>query len=313
MSRTQPINAPQTSVAFAQSGIVAAGIGLRAPHYQSFLAERPRVGFVEVHSENFFGRGDSELGGRAALVLERVRADYAVSLHGVGLSLGSAEAVNAQHVRQLQGLVERCEPQWISDHLSWSGIGGVFANDLLPLPYTEEALTVISANIQRVQDVLKRPLLIENPSRYLDFAHNTLSEPEFLAALTQRTGCGLLLDINNVYVSAVNLGFDADVYLSELAAESVVEIHLAGYSESKGLLLDTHSRPVSEPVWNLYGKFIAQCGARPTLIEWDAELPVLAELVDEAAKADRYCSELNFISDQLNAISDKERSYAGAR
>lgn len=301
MSRTQPISSPKIPAA-----VVAAGIGLRAPHYQDFLAERPRVGFVEVHSENFFGRSDNELGGRAALVLERVRADYAVSLHGVGLSLGSAEAVNAQHLRQLQRLVERCEPQWISDHLSWSGIGGVFTNDLLPLPYTEESLAVMVANIQRVQDVLKRPLLIENPSRYLAFTHSTMSEPEFLAALTQRTGCGLLLDLNNVYVSAVNLGFDADVYLSELAVDTIAEIHLAGHSLSDGLLLDTHSRPVSEPVWSLYEKFIARAGALPTLIEWDTELPALSELVGEAAKADRYCN-------APTSSRQEVRSHAGTR
>jgi len=302
MSRMHPIHSKETSAA-----VFSAGIGLRAPHYQTFLAERPHVGFVEVHSENFFGRGDSALGGKAAVVLERVRADYALSLHGVGLSLGSAEAVNTRHLHQLQRLVERCEPQWVSEHLSWSGIGGVFANDLLPLPYTEEALTVISANIQQVQDLLKRPLLIENPSRYLAFTHSTLNEPEFLAALCERTGCGVLLDINNVYVSAMNLGFDADEYLSQLHIEAIAEIHLAGHIIHDGLLLDTHSRTVSAPVWDLYKKFIARAGARPTLIEWDTELPALSELVGEAAKADGYCNVLN------PAAALETRSHAGTR
>lgn len=280
MHRTQSKSPNDTGVAKA-----TVGIGLRAPHYSAFLSMRPAVDFVEVHSENFFGRGDMPAGGRALQVLEQVRSDYALSLHGVGLSLGSADAVDAGHLRQLQQLAERCEPMWISEHLSWSGFGGVFANDLLPLPYTEEALTLIAENVQRVQDTLQRQLLIENPSRYLAFTHSTMDEPEFLAALTQMTGCGLLLDINNVYVSAINLGFDADAYLSAIDCSQVVEVHLAGFSERDALLLDTHSQPVSAPVWQLYSKFLNRAGARPTLIEWDADLPALPVLLGEADKA----------------------------
>ncbi len=261
------------------------GIGLRAPHYSTFLSTRPAVDFVEVHSENFFGRGGVPAGGRALQVLEQVRSDYALSLHGVGLSLGSADTVDAGHLRQLQQLAERCDPLWISEHLSWSGIGGVFANDLLPLPYTEEALIQIAQNIQRVQDALQRQLLIENPSRYLAFTHSTMDEPEFLAALTQMTGCGLLLDINNVHVSALNLGFDAAEYLRAIDSSQVAEIHLAGFSEQDGLLLDTHSQPVSAPVWQLYAEFLNGAGGRPTLIEWDTELPALPVLLAEADKA----------------------------
>lgn len=266
-------------------GNAQVGIGLRAPHFESFLTEKPAVDFVEVHSENFFGRDDSLAGGRPMYVLEKVRADYSVSLHGVGLSLGSAEAVNPQHLRQLQMLVHRCEPIWISDHLSWSGLNGIFANDLLPLPYTQESLTVVGENIQRVQDVLQRQLLIENPSRYLAFTHDTMAEPEFLSELIRRSGCGLLLDINNVFVSASNLGFDPARYLQNIDPTSVVEIHLAGHSIDGDLLLDTHSCPVVAPVWNLYADFIRRIGARPTLIEWDTDLPELSVLVSEARSA----------------------------
>ncbi|MET0378627.1 MAG: DUF692 domain-containing protein, partial [Spongiibacteraceae bacterium] len=261
------------------------GIGLRAPHYQSFLTARPPVDFVEVHSENFFGRDAAPAGGRPLQVLEQVRRDYALSLHGVGLSLGSAQAVDADHLRQLQQLVHRCQPLWVSEHLSWAGFGGVFANDLLPLPYTEEALAVVAENIQRVQEVLQRPLLIENPSRYLAFKHSTMDEPEFLAALTKITGCALLLDINNVYVSAVNLGFNAVDYLHAIDPVLVAEIHLAGFSDEKGLLLDTHGAPVAAPVWDLYDRYLSTTGPRPTLVEWDTQLPALPVLLSEAEKA----------------------------
>lgn len=261
------------------------GIGLRAPHFESFLHEKPAVDFVEVHSENFFGRGEGIAGGRPIQVLERVRTDYLISLHGVGLSLGSAEVVNSQHLRQLQNLVQRCEPVWISDHLSWSGLGGVFANDLLPLPYTQESLTVVGDNIQRVQDVLQRQLLIENPSRYLAFTHDTMCEAAFLDALVRHTGCGLLLDINNVFVSASNLGFDPAHYLQNIDPASVSEIHLAGHSVQGDLLLDTHNCSVAPPVWTLYAEYLQRSGVRPTLIEWDAELPELSVLVAEAHRA----------------------------
>lgn len=271
------------------AGSVPLGIGLRTPHFHDFLCTRPTLEFVEVHSENFFGRG-----GQLLQTLDRVRADYALSLHGVGLSLGSAEPVRATHLRQLQDLVARTEPSWVSEHLSWSGIGGVFANDLLPLPYTEESLDLFCANVQRVQDVLRRPLLIENPSRYLAFKHSVMDETEFLAALVQRSGCGLLLDINNVHVSAVNLGFDAADYLRRIAvdavADTVAEIHLAGHAEHDGLLLDTHGHPVAPPVWQLYEQFIAAAGTRPTLIEWDTDLPALSVLLGEADKAAQIAS-----------------------
>lgn len=262
------------------------GIGLRTPHYRAFLEAQPPVGFVEVHSENFFGRGDRPLGGQAAALLQRVRDAYALSLHGIGLSLGSAEAPRELHLLQLRQLVQRYQPDWVSDHLSWVGIGGIYLNDLLPLPYTEESLAAVGANIDRVQNAIGRRLLIENPSRYLDFTHSTIPEPEFMNALADASGCGILLDVNNIYVSATNLGFDAGEYLAAVAPQHVEEIHLAGYSVDEQLLLDTHSAPVTQPVWDLYRQALRHLGDRATLIEWDADLPPLDGLLAEAAKAD---------------------------
>lgn len=263
------------------------GIGWRTPHYRELLERRPTVGFIEVHSENYFGLESSSLGGQVAQWLQQARAFYPLSLHGVGLSLGSTDAPDAGHLGQLAQLVEQYQPQWISEHLSWTGSGGVFANDLLPLPYTEEALAVVRSNIQRVQDRLQRKILLENPSRYLSFRHSTIDETEFLAELAASTGCGLLLDINNIYVSAQNLGFDPLHYLQNIPAQAVEEIHLAGFTLQNEILIDTHSRPVSSQVWSLYSQFLAQHGDRPTLIEWDADIPALDVLLGEAAIADR--------------------------
>lgn len=273
------------------------GIGLRAAHYGEFLRRRPPVGFVELHSENFFGNGQfgtgrfgagREIGGQPRRLLERVRADYALSLHGVGLSLGSAEPPCRAHLQQLEYLDERFAPCWLSDHLAWVGIEGIYANDLLPLPYTEEALDCVAGNIGIAQDFLGRQLLIENPSIYMTFAHSVMPEWQFLNELARRTGCGLLLDVNNVYVSAVNAGFDPEVYLSGIDAARVGEIHLAGFVQGDGeWLIDTHSRPIDPAVWPLYEFALRHCGDKPTLIEWDAELPELDVLLGEARHADR--------------------------
>jgi uncharacterized protein (UPF0276 family) len=260
------------------------GIGLRAPHYRDFLQRKPALDFVEVHSENFFGV-DDEIGGAPRQLLERVRADYALSLHGIGLSLGSAEPVRRPHLQQLKWLDRRFAPWLLSDHLAWVGIGGRYANDLLPLPYTEEALAVVRENVATTQDFLGRDMLIENPSSYLAFAHSTIPEWEFLNELAQATGCGLLLDINNIYVSAMNLGFDPYEYVASIDAKRVGEIHLAGFTRTPDRLIDTHSRPVDAAVWALYEFALQRCGARPTLIEWDAELPALDVLLDEAGRA----------------------------
>jgi uncharacterized protein (UPF0276 family) len=242
----------------------------------------PSVGFFEVHSENYFGAG-----GQPLSLLERVRRDYPVSLHGVGLSLGGAEPLNQAHLGKLNALVDRIEPALVSEHLAWVGVGGVFLNDLLPLPYTEEALSVTAAHVSQVQDRLGRRILVENPSSYLTFRHSTMSEPEFLRALVATTGCGLLLDVNNIYVSARNQRFDAAAYLAVVPAGAVAEYHLAGHTDAGDLLIDTHDHAVSDPVWALYRAAVRIIGDRPTLIERDSNIPPLAQLVAEAAQADR--------------------------
>jgi uncharacterized protein (UPF0276 family) len=258
-----------------------AGIGLRAPHYRELLETRPDVGWLEVHSENFFGQG-----GQPLHLLERVREYYPLSLHGVGLSLGSADGVSHAHLVQLKVLAARFEPALLSDHLCWGTVGGRHLNDLLPLPYTEEALDVVCTNIGRAQDFLAREILVENVSSYLQFAASSLDEWDFLAEVARRTGCGLLLDVNNIYVSAVNHGFDPLRYLDAIPVERVREIHLAGYDSNGLCLIDTHGNRVAGPVWNLYGEALSRIGARPTLIEWDTDIPPLDTLLDEAGKAE---------------------------
>ncbi len=260
-----------------------AGIGLRSPHHGAVLASRPDVGWFEVHSENFFGAG-----GEALQVLEEVRRHYPVSLHGVGLSLGSASAPDRRHLEKLRALVARIEPAAVSEHLCWSAVGGQHLNDLLPLPYTREALAVVCDNVARVQDFLGRPILIENVSSYLQFKGADFPEWAFVAEVARRSGCGLLLDVNNVWVSACNHGFDPLDYLRAMPPAAVAEIHLAGFEvdEEGGFLVDTHSRPVHEPVWALYAAALAHCGPRPTLIEWDNDIPALDVLLAEATRAD---------------------------
>lgn len=258
-----------------------AGIGLRAPHMREFLATLPKVGWVEVHSENYFGDG-----GQPLLMLERVRQHYPVSLHGVGLSLGSSDELSKEHLRSLKALVQRIEPGFVSDHISWSSVDGRYLNDLLPLPYTEEALNLICDHIDQTQEFLGRRILVENVSSYLQYDHSTMVEPEFVAQLASRTGCGILLDVNNVYVSAVNHGFDAYAYLHAIPQAAVQELHLAGYSKTETLLLDTHSAPVSDSVWTLYEAALARFGAIPSLIEWDTDIPALSVLLNEAGKAE---------------------------
>lgn len=257
-----------------------AGIGLRAPHMREFLATLPYVGWVEVHSENYFADG-----GQVLSLLEHVRQHYPVSLHGVGLSLGSSDALNSEHLSRLKTLVQRIEPGLVSDHISWSSVDGRYFNDLLPLPYTEEALDLICGHIELVQEFIGRRMLVENVSSYMQYDHSTMTEPEFVTQVAGRTGCGILLDVNNVYVSAVNHGFDAYAYLNAIPTAVVEEFHLAGYSKTETLLLDTHSAPVSDPVWALYAHALARFGAIPSLIEWDTDIPALAVLLGEADKA----------------------------
>jgi uncharacterized protein (UPF0276 family) len=265
----------------AANGIPArAGIGLRAPHHRRVLEELPDAGWLEVHSENFFARG-----GQVLHVLERARSHYPLSLHGVGLSLGSVEPLSREHLTSLKYLVERFEPGLVSDHLCWGMVGGRHLNDLLPLPYTEEALAVVCRNVSAAQDHLGRQILVENVSSYLQFSDSSIPECEFLAAVANRSGCGILLDVNNIYVSSVNHGFDALRYLDAVPPEAVQEIHLAGFDSNGMCLIDTHGKPVHGLVWNLYGEALSRLGPVPTLIEWDTDLPALEVLLDEARKA----------------------------
>ncbi len=257
-----------------------AGIGLRTPHTAQVRAERPPIGWFEVHSENYFVDG-----GPALAALDAIRAEYPISLHGVGLSLGSADALDTGHLARLKRLAARIEPAAISEHLCWGRIDGRHLNDLLPLPFTEEALALVCERVDAVQAALGRPLLVENVSAYLRFDSDAMAEWDFVAAVAQRTGCKLLFDVNNVYVNAVNHGFDPLVYLAAIPGDAVAEIHLAGFDASSPCLIDTHGARVAPPVWALYRATIDRFGPKPTLIEWDTDLPALDVLLDEAAIA----------------------------
>ena len=259
-----------------------AGIGLRPPHYQGVLTTSPAVSFLEVHSENFFGDG-----GQPLKYLERFREDYPISTHGVGLSLGSTDALAPAHLRKLKRLVDVIDPVLISEHLCWVGVNGRFLNDLLPLPYTQEALDHVVRRVGELQDFLKRPILIENVSSYLEFVDSTIPEWEFVREVASRAGCRILLDVNNIYVNAINHDFDALTYLDAITPGSVGEIHLAGFQDTGEILIDTHGTAVCDEVWCLYEYAIARFGAVPTLIEWDTDIPALPVLLGEVEKANR--------------------------
>ena len=267
----------------AQAIPASAGIGLRAPHTQHLLDTLPKLDWVEVHSENYFGHGIP------LQALKQVRETYAISLHGVGLSVGSTDVLDAGHLAQLRRLIDCIEPGLVSEHLSWSSVDGQYFNDLLPLPYTDEALAHVSERLTVIQERLGRRILIENISSYLQLCASAIPEWEFLTALAERTGCGILLDVNNLYVNATNHGIDPHRYLQSLPVWAVHEIHLAGFTrksfEDGEILIDTHSRRVDAEVWQLYAEAIARFGPTPTLIEWDSDLPPLQVLLDEAAKA----------------------------
>jgi uncharacterized protein len=256
------------------------GIGLRTPHYREILERLPPISWFEVHSENYFGDG-----GQPLYFLERFRSHYPCSLHGVGLSLGSTDTLNSTHLRKLKSLVDRFEPGLVSDHLCWSSVGGQFLNDLLPLPYTEEALSHVVTRVGEAQDFLGRQILVENVSSYLQFKHSTIPEWEFLAEVSRRSGCGILFDVNNIYVSSQNHGFDPKTYIDAIPASAVQEIHLAGFDSNGDCLIDTHGKPVFKDVWPLYAYTIERMGAKPTLIEWDKDIPALDVLLGEAWKA----------------------------
>jgi uncharacterized protein (UPF0276 family) len=264
----------------------SAGIGLRSRHLGELLATPVRAVFLEVHAENYV---------RPSPSLEKLlclRRDFEFSVHAVGLSLGSADGIDEAHLEQIARLVDRLQPALVSEHLSWSSFEGRFFNDLLPLPYTEEALEIVTRNIGRVQDRLGRQVSIENPSAYLGFRHSTLTEAEFLDELVRRSGCGLLLDINNVAVTAHNLGLDPADWLNELPGEAITQFHLAGHArnvldDGSTILIDDHGSRVCDGVWSLFDQALQRFGPRPTLIEWDADIPPLPVLLDEAARADR--------------------------
>ena len=260
------------------------GIGLRTPHVREVLATRPKIGWLEIHAENYFG------GGPAVAALDALRADYAISLHGVGLSLGSAEGLDHDHLRLFCALAGRVEPFLVSEHLAWCTVDGTCLNDLLPLPYTEEALQVVATNIAAAQQALGLSLAIENPARYLKFRHSTIPEAEFLGELVRRTGCRILCDVNNVEVSAVNLGLDGLDYLDALPGDAIAEIHVAGHSRlergGQTMAIDDHGSAVAPEVIDLYRCAIARFGRIPTLVEWDNRIPELPVLLAEAGKAE---------------------------
>ena len=260
---------------------VQAGIGLRSHHFRDILDAPPPVAWMETHPENYFGDGGAPL-----RILERIRSRYPLSFHGVGLSLCSTDPIDRAHLRKLNVLIDRFEPAFVSEHLSWSSVGGRFLNELLPLPYTSESLDHVCARIDEVQTILQRPLLIENITRYLTWRDSTIPEGAFMAEAAQRTGCGILLDLNNAYVNAVNFGLDPIEFLNAIPAQAVQEIHLAGFDRFGRMLIDTHGQPVYPEVWSLYQWAIHHFGPRPTLIEWDTNLPPLSVLVEQAMKAD---------------------------
>ncbi|MFM2388767.1 MAG: hypothetical protein RLZZ437_322 [Pseudomonadota bacterium] len=267
------------------------GVGYKPEHLPFIMERRQPLGFFEVHAENYMGEG-----GRPHAQLERLRRDYAISIHGVGLSIGGAGPLDAAHLARLKLLCDRYQPHSFSEHLAWSSHTDGYLNDLLPLPYTTETLATVCDHIDQVQTVLGRRMLLENPSTYVLFAQSTMDEVAFLAEVVARTGCGLLLDVNNVFVSSTNHRMNARAYLDSFPLHAVGQIHLGGHAEeelpSGPLLIDAHGTPVAEPVWALFSELIAQIGPRPTLVEWDNDVPAFDVLLAEAQRADRILQSL---------------------
>lgn len=259
------------------------GIGLRKEHFDAILETRPAIAFFEAISENFMGDG-----GRPRRVLDRVRRDYPVALHGVSMSLGSAEPLDREYLARLKALIDRIEPAVVSDHLCWTGLGGHNSHDLLPLPLTEEAARATARKIAEAQDLLGRRILVENVSSYLEFAESAMTEGDFLSDVVQRADCGILLDVNNLYVNARNHGLDARRFLDRIPAERVGQMHLAGHEDHGDFVIDTHDHPVADPVWELYRAALERCGTVPTLVEWDARIPELDVVLAEARRAEAF-------------------------
>ena len=265
-----------------------AGIGLRLPHLAEVVAATPPVGWFEIHPENFLANP------HATELLVEVSRRYPISVHTVGISIGSADGLDRHHLQRLRGFVDAIDPVLVSGHLAWSSYQGAYLNDLLPLPYDDESLRIVAAHLDQVQDALGRPYLIENPSTYVAFSTSTMTELEFLNALVERTGCRLLCDVSNIYLSGHNMGYDPYRFIDGLPAAAIGELHLGGFTAEGDeatpgatLLVDTHASGIAEPVWDLYAYTLRRLGARPTLIEWDNDLPSLSALTDEAAHADR--------------------------
>lgn len=257
------------------------GLGLRTPHYETFLNERPRsVAWLEIISENYIRAHPGYW-----RMLTDLRQDYPFVMHGVSLSIGSTDVLDREYLDDLKKLAQHLEVAWVSDHLCYTGVNHENTHDLLPIPYTEEALSHLIARIHQVQEILGRPMVFENASSYLEFAGATMTEPEFLCALTNATGCGILLDVNNVYVSSFNHGWDALAYIDAIPAEAIVQYHLAGHTDKRTHLIDTHNAPVIDPVWELYRYTLQTKGMKSTMIEWDADIPAFAALEAELNKA----------------------------
>ncbi|MGB7973177.1 MAG: DUF692 domain-containing protein [Roseiarcus sp.] len=283
-------------------GAPSAGVGFKPEHFEAILDTRPKLGFFEVHAENYMGRG-----GAPHRRLDAIRELYPLSLHAVGLSIGSPGPLDRVHLQRLAAVARRFEPGLVSEHLAWSTHEGAFLNDLLPLPYTDETLVRVSEHIDEVQNALGRTMLLENPSTYVLFAESTWAETDFLREIARRTGCGLLLDVNNVFVSAVNHGFDADRYLADFPLSAVGEIHLAGFADDSDdaglpLLIDAHNSPVRDAVWSLYAAAIRRLGATPTLIEWDNDVPDWPTLLSEARRAERAVAETMTSRERADAV-----------
>ncbi|MGE3319513.1 MAG: DUF692 domain-containing protein [Candidatus Berkiella sp.] len=289
------LNSLQYTDRNAKSVPIKTGVGLRSVHYKEIIETRPDIGWFEIHSENYFGAG-----GQPLHYLDQISSNYPLSIHTVGLSLGSKDELKLLHLSKLKKLVNRYSPIFVSEHLCWSSIGRQHLHDLLPLPYTEESMSIIISHINQVQEYLNRQILIENISSYLQYVHSTIIEYEFITEIANRTGCGILLDISNLYVNSVNHGWDADIYLQEVPVDLVQEIHLGGFTENhfdKGsILIDSHNNPVSLQVWQLYHRALQRFGYKPTLIEWDKDIPPLAVLIQEAQKA-------NNILDSIHAAA----------
>lgn len=265
-----------------------AGIGLRSLHFRQFISEQPDVGWVEVHSENFYS-----LGGPDFDCLLEVRKNYPISLHGIGMSLGSCEGLDKNDLIKVKELVDIIDPFLVSDHLSWNTVSGKFLPDLLPTPFNHESLEVFSKNISIAQEKLGRELLLENPSTYFEFNESTMSEFEFVNALTKKTGAKIILDVNNIYISGLNNGWSASEYIENIDPSTVKEIHLSGHfvkelPNNKKLYIDSHDDYVCDEVWELYSSALKRFGLVPTLLEWDADIPELSVLIGEAKKAEKY-------------------------